>query len=183
MYQKGDYVVKFNDGICRIENIVRMDTVVAKTNKMYYLMIPENEKKARLYVPVDKENESFRRIMTKEEVWNLIDHIPDIEEIWISDDRLREQKYKEALKSCNPERLIEIIKSMYMRKKERIAKGKKNTVIDERYFKLAEETLYSEFAFVIGGNKDEMTKLISERLKGKDIANVQREMQQESCLT
>lgn len=31
MYQKGEYVVKATDGICRIEDIVHMDTQIAKS--------------------------------------------------------------------------------------------------------------------------------------------------------
>ena len=38
--------------------------------------------------------------MTKEEADILIDHIQDIEELWVSNDKLREEKYKETMKSC-----------------------------------------------------------------------------------
>lgn len=165
MYKKGEYVVKATDGICRIEDIINMDTNITKSKKLYYLMVPEHEKKARLYVPVEKENSTCRKIMTETEAWALIDNIPQIDTLWIPDDKTREQKYKEALQSCNPVKLVGIIKNMYIRKKERISKGKKNTAVDERYFKIAEETLYAELAFAIGRKKEDMTEIITERIK------------------
>lgn len=103
--------------------------------------------------------------MTETEAWALIDNIPQIDTVWIPDDKTREQKYKEALQSCNPVKLVGIIKNMYIRKKERISKGKKNTAVDERYFKIAEETLYAELAFAIGRKKEDMTEIITERIK------------------
>lgn len=43
--------------------------------------------------------------------------------------------------------------------------GKKNTATDERYFKLAEEYLYSELAFALDKNKNEMCKFIEETIE------------------
>jgi len=170
MYKKGEYVVKANDGICRVEDIVHMDTKLVKPGKLYYLMVPEHEQKARLYVPVEKENKAknCRKVMTEKEAWDFIDNIPQIEATWISDEKAREQKYKEALQSCNPVMLVGIIKNMYIRKKERISQGKKNTAVDERYFKMAEESLYAELAFAIGSKKEDMTKIISDRIGQKE---------------
>lgn len=167
MYKKGEYVVKVNDGICRIEDIVKMGAKTLKTGRLYYLMIPEHEKKARFYVPVENENGNFRKIMTEKEAWAFIDHIPCIDAALISDEKTREKRYKEALQSGSPVQLISIIKNIYIRKEERISQGKKNTAVDERYFKMAEETLYAELAFAIGGKKEEMAQVIEERIKNK----------------
>lgn len=165
MYKKGEYVVKVNDGICRIEDIVKMGAETLKTGKLYYLMVPEHEKKAKFYVPV--ENGNFRKIMTEKEAWAFIDHIPHIDAALISDEKTREKKYKEAIQSGSPVQLISIIKNIYIRKEERISQGKKNTAVDERYFKLAEETLYAELAFATGSRKEEMPQVIEDRIKNK----------------
>lgn len=77
------------------------------------------------------------------------------------------KKYKEAIQSCEPEILISIIKSMYYRMRKRGSQGKKDTVIDERYFKIAENNLYEELAFALGKNKNEMQKLIIDKIKKK----------------
>ncbi len=168
MYKKGEYVVKVNDGICRIEDIVKMGAETLKTGRLYYLMVPEHEKKARFYVPVENENGHLRKIMTEKEAWAFIDNIPYIDAALIPDEKTREKKYKEALQSGNPVQLISIIKNIYIRKNERISQGKKNTAVDERYFKLAEETLYAELAFATGSKKEEMPQVIEARIKDKE---------------
>lgn len=63
--------------------------------------------------------------MTEKEAWALIDNIPQIDTIWISDDKTREQKYKEALQSCNPVQLVGIIKNIYIRKSKEYPKAKR----------------------------------------------------------
>lgn len=60
-----------------------------------------------------------------------------------------------------------IIKNIYHRKKVRNEQGKKNTAVDERYFKIAENTLYSELAFAVGKKKDEMQELIAATIEAK----------------
>ena len=53
---------------------------------------------------------------------------------------------------------------MYMRRKDRLEQGKKMTDLDERYFKTAEDNLYSELALSLGMKKDEMVSYITERV-------------------
>jgi CarD family transcriptional regulator len=85
--------------------------------------------------------------------------------MWIDNDKQREQKYKEAIHSCEPEKLVSIIKNMYNRKLIRTAQGKKNTAVDDRYFKLAENNLYTELAFAMEKDKDDMQLLITNRMQ------------------
>ena len=46
-------------------------------------------------------------------------------------------------------------------KKKREAEGKKNTAVDERYLKMTENMLYSELAFALKKDKDEIYDIIS----------------------
>ena len=164
MFQLGEYVISTNNGICKVEAIMHPDFATEK-NKMYYEILPLGEANTKLYVSVDKADERIRKVMSEEDAWKLIDEIPNIEETWIDNDKQRELTYKEALYSGKPELLIGIIKTMYFRKKKRTATGKKNTIVDEKYFKLAEAHLYAELAFALGKKQDEMQELITERMK------------------
>ena len=47
----------------------------------------------------------------------------------------------------------------------RIAEGKKITASDEKYFHLAEERLYGEFAIILGIERDQVREFISEKVK------------------
>lgn len=173
MFKIGDYVVNANNGICEITDIVLMNISGDDKDKKYYLLVPLGEKTAKVYVPMEKAEERFRKIIEASKAWQIIDRIPEIEEIHIKNDKEREQKYKEILRSGDLEKTIGIIKNIYQRKQVRTAQGKKNTVVDERYFKLAEDNLYAELAFALGKEKEEMVQIIKERI-GKRTETLER---------
>lgn len=168
MLKVGDFVIKANNGICRIDNIGHLDVSGANKERMYFFLTPLNEMHTTLYVPIDKKDNGIRKVITEEEAWKFIETIPQIDETWITDDKQREQKYKEVIQSCDLEKLIGIIKNMYHRKQKRTALGKKNTSIDEHFFKLAENNLYTELAFAIGKQKEDMQGIIAEKIEANN---------------
>lgn len=170
MYEIGDYLVKSVDGVCKVEDILHLNISGVDKNRLYYLLLPIDNTNEKIYIPTDMINSTIRKVMTEEEVWNLINRIQDIEEIWVDNERIREHIYREAVRSCKPEDLIGIIKMTYLRKKKRLEQGRKNTVVDERYFKIAENNLYSELGFVLNKDKNEVCKLITDSINKK--ANV-----------
>lgn len=169
MYEIGDYVIKANNGVCRIEDILHLDLPNADRNKLYYLLIPLENKNSKLYVPTDTAADNLRKALDAEQAWEIIRKIPEVEAAWITNDKLREQAYKEAIHSCDPTALISIIKNLYLRKKQRSEQGKKSTATDERYFKLAEDNLYAELAFALGKGKNEMRQIITDTIEQKDL--------------
>ena len=104
MFEKGEYVVNSNNGICEIVDVIAMD--MGAGNKEYYVLIPIDEKTAKIYLPVD-----------------------------IAEKRIR------------------------------LDEGKKTTVLDERYFKLAENQLYGELAFALGVQKSEISQMIEQNIE------------------
>ena len=152
MYEIGDYVIKANNGVCRIDDILHPDLPNADKNKLYYLLVPVENKNARLYVPTDMAETTLRKALSEAQAWEIIHKIPEVEA---------------AIHSCSPTALISIIKNLYLRKKQRSAQGKKSTATDERYFKLAEDNLYAELAFALGKRKNEMRQLIAETVQEK----------------
>ena len=165
MYKAGEYVVKPNTGICRIEEIVEMD-LTGDGRKNYYLLHPINDAKATLYVTVDADRKRLRLAMSEEEARDFIGHIADIDEMWIANEKMREQKYKEAFRSNEPSELVAIIKNMYLRGQERLAAGKKITATDDKYFQQAENILYTELAFSLQINKEDVRDLITRTIEG-----------------
>ena len=113
-------------------------------------------------MPVDSSAIKIRKAMTKEEAEALIRKIPQIEETWIRNDKEREQQYKTVIRSGEPESLIGMIKSLYLRKKRRLESGKKNTTIDEHYYRQAENQLYAELGIALGKNQEDVFGLIAE---------------------
>jgi len=160
MYQIGDYVVKVNSGVCQVKDIVEMEQMAGSKSR-YYLMVPRDDANAKLYVPVEGKNANVRNVMSEEEAQAFIKRIPEMAVAWIESDKLREQEYKAAIRSGSPEQLVSIIKNIYIRNKQRLEQGKKHTTVDERYFKQAENILYSELAFALDKEKSEIGQLVS----------------------
>ena len=111
-------------------------------------------------VPIDKLDETTRTVMTEEEAEDLLKRIPEINEVWIRNDKEREQNYKNAIQSNDPEKFVGIIKLIYQRKKNRQEQGKKSTVIDGKYFDIAENLLYSELELVMKKSRNEIVEII-----------------------
>lgn len=164
MFEIGDYVVNAANGICQIREIVQMDLSGSRQPKDYFLLVPVGEESAKVYIPVEIAERRIRRVITEEEAWRFIGNISEMDEVWIENEKEREKKYKEVVLSCDPVKLVGIIKNMYFRRQRRFAQGKKNTAVDERYFKLAEDHLYAELAFALGKDKKDMAKVIREHI-------------------
>lgn len=167
MFRVGDYVVYGNTGICRIEDITHLDNGVGDSDKLYYVLVPDDGRGGKSFLPVDNTKVVLRAVITKEEALELIDRIPRIEKIGVGNDKQREEKYKELAKQCDCESWVTIIKTIYVRRQERIAQGKKITATDDKYCRIAEDSLYSELGFAIGKNKDEMEAFIRERIDNR----------------
>lgn len=167
MFEIGEFVIYGLNGICRVQDITHIDMAGSSKDTLYYLLLPVNNSECKVYVPVDNDKVTVRKVLTDKEAWELIDEIPEIDEMWVQNDKQREGIYKTALKTCDCRELVKIIKTSYTRKQERLKQGKKATATDDKYLKQAKENLYNELAFVLGKEKSEMEQIISEHIKIK----------------
>lgn len=76
-----------------------------------------------------------------------------------------ENEYKKLLDSCSYDDLISIIKTTYLRNKERLDNNKKIAEKDNYYFEKAELILYSEFSMVLGLSFEETKKYVTDKIK------------------
>ncbi len=164
MYLKGDFVVKANTGVCVVEDILLRRLTEESDEKQYYCLAPIADSRSKVFVPVDSEKTNLRKAMNHDEAEAFIHTIPDIEVKWIESDKVREQEYKNAMRSNDPKALVAIIKNLYFRNKDRLEHGKKITAIDDRYFKLAENALYSEIAHALNKKTEEMKQFIMDSI-------------------
>lgn len=165
MFQTGDYVIYGSRGVCQVRDIGTLDFSGTQKGKLYYTLAPCYMEGSTIYAPVDPGNTVMRPIMSREEVMALIQEIPQIEELWIKDERSREASYKTAIKGCDNRELVRIIKTIYNRGRSRMAEGKKVTVADNKYFRMAEENLYGELAISMAMTRDEVKKFVTEKVK------------------
>lgn len=170
MFKIGEYIIYGTSGVCRIEDITTMSLKGVPGDRLFYVLNPSSQKGGKIFTPVDNQKTPMRPVLTQEEASRLIDEIPGIEVLWISNEKLREAQYKECMKSCDCREWIRIIKTLYVRRMERTAQGKKITSTDEKYLHMAEDFLYSELEIPLGIPKEHMVAYISERIRSREKA-------------
>ncbi|MBQ9118500.1 MAG: CarD family transcriptional regulator [Lachnospiraceae bacterium] len=164
MYEKGEYVVYGQNGICQVQDITEMQMPGAEHSRTYYVLIPETNNGNTIYIPVDNERLVIRRVLSKAEAERLREELIGLEPLQISGEKAREPEYKAALRSCDCRQWAQLIKTLYLRKQERVAQGKKMTSTDERYLKQTEDCLYQELAMVLGMDKKELQEEIAAQM-------------------
>ena len=92
--------------------------------------------------------------------------MPQIEVINTTD-KLIENEYKKLMTSGSFEDLIKIIKTTYLRNKNRLENNRKISDKDDQYFQKAEKYLYTEFSIVLNKSYDETKKYIVSKLENK----------------
>ncbi len=164
MFEVNEYVTHISGGICRITDITTLNLPGADKDRKYYVLMPVSGNNATVYVPMDNDS-AMRKIITEDEALKLIDEIPGIKEMTIENEKMRESTYREAIKSCDLRNLVSVLKNLQIRRAKRIEEGKKTTATDDKYFKIAENNLYSELAFVLGRDKKEVRDFVFQRIE------------------
>ncbi|MCM1087753.1 MAG: CarD family transcriptional regulator [Muribaculaceae bacterium] len=168
MFEVGEFIMCGGHGVCRVTAITGNPIDKLDKEKKYYILEPVFEKGSTIYTPVDNEKIIMRKIMNEKDAKKLIGEIPDIETVWIKEEKTREQMYKEAIKTYDSQSLVQIIKTLYLRKQDRMQKGKKVLSSDEHYLKKAEELLYSEMSLALSIPKESVEEYIFNRIHGKN---------------
>lgn len=158
MYKIGDYVVYKRD-VCLVKDIKENHF----NNLDYYILVPISDKSLKIDVPTNNKMGFIRSLITKDEVENIINKIPRISVIDCND-KLIENEYRLLMSSGNHEDLIKIIKTTYLRNKERIDNNKKIGDKDNTYFELAEKYLYNEFSIVLNMNYEDTKKYVIDKV-------------------
>ena len=169
MFKKGEYVIYGNVGACQIIDISTLDIHGAPKDRLYYILEPVKQNKSRVFTPVDNKKVIIRKIIPKEDVEMLLDDIPNIKALSVEDEKFREQIYKDCIKSCQCRKVLSLIKTIYLRKEERLNQGKKLSATDEKYFKLAQENLHTELAISLKIPVEQMKDYILNKVKIQQI--------------
>ena len=164
VFEKGEYIVYGTTGVCQVMDITTMKQKEATQAKLYYVLEPVSSPGGKILTPVEENKNPMRRIVTREAADRLIEEIRNVKDLQIGDEKQREAKYKEALKSCDCKAWIGIIKTLYRRKKDRMVRGKRLTEVDERYFRKAKDNLYRELAIPLGITAEEVEGYIISRI-------------------
>lgn len=165
MFAVNDIVMYKQSGICKILDIC--EKKFGKETRQYYVLCPQDDPNTTIYCPIDAPSDKMRYLLTKDEVLQLIEEMPDEETAWIENDHLRKEKQAEILRERDHKRLIRMIKALYLKREEQQKAGKHFHTADEKAMEEAEKILYQEFAQVLDIAQDEVVPFIVGRLDKK----------------
>ncbi|MGN0401560.1 MAG: CarD family transcriptional regulator [Acetatifactor sp.] len=168
MFSIGEYVICGNKGVCVVENITTLDINGVDKLRQYYILKPVYLSGSTVYVPVDAPGD-MRSILTRYEAERLIDAIPDIPLLTITNDKMTEQIYRESMKTGDCQEWVRVLKTIYMRKQKRLQMGRKVTALDEKYCRMAEQSLYGELAIALNLSRDAVEGYITEEIEERKL--------------
>lgn len=164
MYKVNDTVVYGAQGVCKIAEIT--ERILGTAAIQYYVLKPVYDEKNTIFVPVNnkKLQEKMHRVLSKNEVYTLIEEMPEEEPIWIDNENDRKEKYKTILSAGNREKIIQMIKALYLRQRKQEQAGRKLHASDAHFLQEAEKILYEEFALVLNIQREKVLPFIQNHI-------------------
>ncbi|MBR3629939.1 MAG: CarD family transcriptional regulator [Oscillospiraceae bacterium] len=165
--QINDYVVYKSAGVCQVisEETQSPDGI---TEILYYKLKPLGDPNSTYYIPVSTADHKLRRLLSREEVLNLIDTMPrsaDDESTILSENcRERREQYSKIMKGDDQKALVQMISSLYFRKLDTEASGKRLSSMDDTAMRNAESLMFQEFGVVLGMKPEEVRDFIARRV-------------------
>lgn len=166
MFDKGMMLVHPTYGVCEVVHIGKIEMKNVKDDRLYYTLVPLYDTKSKLFIPAEKVNSDLRPVMSRENALKLVENLPEIEPIVVQNEKEREKLFKDMIRSGSCEDISRIIKTLYQRKKARLAAGKKAVSLDEKYLFIAREQLYGELAVSLGIEKGGVEDYIAKCIEG-----------------
>lgn len=155
MFQIGDLIIYENSGVCKVLDITTPEHCSTLSGmpagRSYYILEPVY-KKGTIYTPADSPKAFMRPVISREEAERLVSLIPTLREEAFYAQNLQALKdhYRISVNSHSCEHLIGLASSIYSKRQNAAANGKKLGQVDEKYMKQAEEQLYGELAAALG---------------------------------
>ena len=167
MFKIGDTVVYESLGVCRIADI-RTEKFPSMPPAQYYVLELVFGAQTTVYAPVDSDKLHIRAVLSKQEVLALIQRMPDESTRWIEAEQERVEHYKQIIRRGDRGELVGLIKTLYAKREEQVAAGRKFHACDARIMGDAEKLLYEEFALALGIQPDEVVPYITGSLQKRD---------------
>lgn len=164
MFALGDTVLYGIEGVCRIAEIANKN--FGGETQEYYVLKPIHQDGSTFYLPLGNPVacSKLRRVLSADEIHDLIRTMPEEAPEWIDDENTRKFAYKEIIQSGDRKELIRMIKALYFHRESLREEGKKFHICDERFMKEAEKVLYDEFAHVLNMEPEEVLGFIMEQV-------------------
>lgn len=163
MLNIGQIVIYNTYGVCEVTEVIQKE--LGGVFKDYYVLHPIYDKKVSVFLPLDNKDllNRARPILTKDEIYNVVNAFSTQPLKWIDNENERKKTYSQIIKDGNRYELISILKSIYNHKNILKDKKKKLHASDEQFFKEAETLLIDEICYVLNLERNSVLDLILEQ--------------------
>lgn len=159
MFEINDYIMYGTTGVCKVSDITK-ERIGGFKLQEYYVLTPIYTNNTIIKVPIDNNKIPMRKIMSKEDISNIIKVISSKDSLWVMDERKRGEVFKSILKSGECEELMTLVKSIYECKQNKNITGTKVSKNDIEIMQMAEKLINEEFATILNISVDEVPSYI-----------------------
>ncbi len=164
MLNIGDCVIYGSHGLCKVRDILVPSFLERGKEKEYYQMVSAVDAGSLLYVPVEGAEDKVREIISADSAEGLIDDIEEVDELELPDGKKAEPVITDVIKRNVAEEMMSLVKSLRKIKAIRESEGKKFAALNEKYLTIAEKLLYTEMAFSLETEKDDIKRRVLDEL-------------------
>lgn len=165
MYQIGDKVVYGMHGVCEV--VDQEERLVDRKRVTYLALEPVGQGGSKYFVPTHNAAAmaKVRRMLSKEELAELMNSEEVRTDGWIKDENLRKQTYRELISSGDRAKLMQMAHTLYRHKASQAAAGRKCHLCDDNFLRDAEKLLIGEISIVMEMEQDQAKQYIRNKLK------------------
>ena len=160
MLSIGKIIVHKKHGICKISNLLQI------AGQDYYQVVPSFDESMSIFVPVNKEHELLREVLTKSEADDLISYMRNISDDLIEDTKERRDVFQKKFSSGDLKDLAYICRKLFLLKKAKEETNAKFCLTDSTMFEKANNMLLDELSIAYDIDRslifDYVSKLIHE---------------------
>ncbi len=156
-------MLKFNQkvsygttGVCVVEGIE--EKKIGREIKRYYVLKPVSQSTSTVFLPADNEKllAKVRRVLTADEVNDIIKTSKEEPDIWPENDAERKITFNGIITSGDPKACLVMMRSLQNRQNVLSSNGKRLHIADERALKEARRLVHDEFAVALDMKTDEI---------------------------
>lgn len=165
MFQIGDWVVYGIHGVCRIIGTEKQ--LVNRKRTQFLVLEPLSQSESRFYLPTENPTAmgKLKAVLSRDDLTALIASDEVRQDVWIAEENLRKQSYRELIGSGDRVALLKMISTLYRYKESQLAAGRKFHQSDDNFLRDAEKLLASEISLVLELTPEAARNYLREQLK------------------
>ena len=165
MFNIGDKIVYGSEGVFTVQEYTA-SPFDKNDERLFYVLIPVNgSQNNKIIAPVEGGRIPVRYVMSRDDALALIDKIPEIEEVTVTQERGRRDAYRAVISEGRGESFVSIIKTVRRRREELLVLKRRLAETDTDFEGRAKNCLFVELSVALDSPRSDVEKFIADRLK------------------